>query len=375
MDLLRLFELAPLPVGGTRPRSSYAFDAIYALLGLLFTAGFYWDIWSHSTYGPDQNVFSEYHLLFYSAIATLGLWLIFTVGRNLRAGRPRYAALPRGYGLPFLGILVFGFAGTLDLIGHALYGFEVGLEALLSPTHVPLFLSWFVLASGPLRAALKASEDGEALDLVALLPALASLACAMLAMFTTTLAFSPLGGGGPWMLHDLRTEDEFFGEALGVMGIFIQTLILVGPTLWFASRLKLPSGALSVLYALLGLGKMILGVQNAVWLPLFLVVGLTLDLLLHVLEPWRGAMRFRLLGFLSPLVLWGFFFAYVILFLGGIWYRPYIWLGVFVETMALGFLIAHLIVSRPPLAPAMSDSVSSGVEVKAQARAYAGSGD
>ena len=375
MNLLRLFELVPLPAGATRPRSSVTFDGIYALLAALFTGGLVWDIWSHDTFGPDQSVFSQYHLLFYSALATLGLWLIAVIGRNLRAGLPRYAALPRGYGLAFLAVLLFGLAGTLDLIGHALFGFEVELEALLSPTHVPLFITWFVIAAGPLRVALKASEDdGKQLGFAVMIPSFISFACALMAIFITTLAFSPIGGYGNTMLNVMRPDDGFVGEALGVMGIFIQTLVLIGPTIWLVSRLKLPFGSLSAVYTLLGLLMLIVSPENLVWLPLFFTVGLTLDLLLSALELWRSAARFRVFGFLSPLVLWGFFFAYAISFLGGIWFRPYIWLEVFVESMVVGFLLAHLIVSRPRLTPNTLAESRRDVADN-DTRAYAGSGD
>lgn len=376
MNLLRIFELAPLPSGAPRPRSSLAFDAIYALLAALFTAGLVWDIWSHDVFGPDQSVFSQYHFLFYSALATLGLWLITVIGRNLQAGLPRYAALPRGYGLSFLAILLFGFAGTVDLIGHALFGFEVGIEALLSPTHVPLFITWFMLVAGPLRAALKGyEEDGEQLAFAAMIPTFISFACVLMAIFIPTLAFSPVGGYGTTMLNAMRPEDEFVGEALGIMGIFIQTLVLIGPTIWLVSRLKLPFGGLSAIYTLLGLVMLIFSPENIVWLPLFFIAGLTLDLLRQLLKPQRSAARFRMFGLLSPLVFWGFFFAYAILFLGGIWFRPYIWLGVFVESMVIGFLLAHLIVSRPNLTQNALNAAVENSERESARRPLAGSGD
>jgi hypothetical protein len=56
-----------------RPVSTLAFDWLYSVLVLLMSAGVYMDGWSHIEYGPDQSVFSEYHLLFYSSLTMIGL--------------------------------------------------------------------------------------------------------------------------------------------------------------------------------------------------------------------------------------------------------------------------------------------------------------
>jgi len=47
------------------PTSSLAFDWVYTILVFLLSAGIFLDGWSHSEYGPDQSVFSEYHLLYF----------------------------------------------------------------------------------------------------------------------------------------------------------------------------------------------------------------------------------------------------------------------------------------------------------------------
>ena len=56
----------------TKARSTPAFDLTFAILTMMAIVGLYLDIWSHITYGADQSIFSEYHLLFYAATIMAG---------------------------------------------------------------------------------------------------------------------------------------------------------------------------------------------------------------------------------------------------------------------------------------------------------------
>jgi len=58
--------------------------------------------------------------------------------RNHASGRPWSRALPAGYGLSLLGVLIFAAGGIGDMIWHVLFGIEADVEALLSPTHLLL---------------------------------------------------------------------------------------------------------------------------------------------------------------------------------------------------------------------------------------------
>jgi hypothetical protein len=59
-----------------RDLSTSRFDWIRVVIGLLLTAGLCWDGWSHTTLGPDQKVFSRYHILFYSSFLARAIWLL-----------------------------------------------------------------------------------------------------------------------------------------------------------------------------------------------------------------------------------------------------------------------------------------------------------
>ncbi len=57
-----------------------------------------------------------------------------------------------GYGLSLLGVSIFALGGVSDMIWHMLFGIEVNVDALLSPTHLLLAVGMALIVSGPLRA-------------------------------------------------------------------------------------------------------------------------------------------------------------------------------------------------------------------------------
>src|SRR5258708_38445896 len=152
-DIRQFFDLRDArQLDRTKARSTPAFDLTFALVTLLAIVGLWLDVWSHVTYGADQSIFSEYHLLFYSATVMAGVFLAYTGITNVMAGYRWSDALPVGYSLSRAGVIFFAIDGFVDLTSHAIWGFETGLEALNSPTHIGLFAGIFVFAAGPIRA-------------------------------------------------------------------------------------------------------------------------------------------------------------------------------------------------------------------------------
>jgi len=139
-ELGQFFDVREAPLTQRRKaNSTTAFDFTFAVVTLLAIIGIWLDVWSHLTYGADQSIFGQYHLLFYTATVMAG-WLLAYVGiTNLRAVYRWTDCLPVGYGLSLAGVVFFGVIGCIDLTSHAIWGFETGLEALNSPSHIGLF--------------------------------------------------------------------------------------------------------------------------------------------------------------------------------------------------------------------------------------------
>jgi Tol biopolymer transport system component len=171
-----------LPAAGAKttatPRERSAvgvrFDWAMSLLGLGFTAGAYLDGWAHNHGKVDQSFFTPWHGVLYGSALVIGLALMVAMRLGLNRGLGWRDALPRGYLLSLAGVVLFGFGGVADLIWHTLFGIEVSLEALLSPSHLFLSLAGVLIVSGPLRAAWRRREPGAGFGWPAGLPVLLS---------------------------------------------------------------------------------------------------------------------------------------------------------------------------------------------------------
>src|SRR5262249_54733530 len=120
------------------PAGSLTFDWMMSILAALLVGGLYLDGWAHSHGRVDNTFFTPWHAVLYSMFGLSGLILVVVTGRNFRKGYAWQQSLPRGYWLSLLGAFIFAFGGVFDLVWHTLFGFEVNLETLLSPSHLVL---------------------------------------------------------------------------------------------------------------------------------------------------------------------------------------------------------------------------------------------
>jgi hypothetical protein len=340
-DLRQFFELREArQLDHTKARSTVAFDLTFAIVTLLAIVGLWLDVWSHVTYGADQSIFSEYHLLFYSATVMAGCFLAYTGITNVMAGYRWSDALPVGYSLSLAGIIFFGIVGVIDLTSHAIWGFETGLEALNSPTHIGLFAGIFVFASGPIRAEVARQRRGESLTLGRFVPFVLSVISTLCAITFPTFLYLPLIGR-PWALQVQRIDQ---GATLGVLGVFLETGIMMGILLWIVRRVSLPLGSLTLIFGLYCLLTM-LATRVPIFLPIWLIVGILSDVAMVVLKPSSGHIwRFRLFGAVVPVLMWSVYYLFFIVtgVGGGIWFTGYIWTGSIVQAAIIGYLLAFL---------------------------------
>lgn len=350
-DITHLLELRRVPERtDRRPVSTLAFDWLYVALMLLFNLGLSLDIWSHGQFGPDQSVFSEYHMLFYAAIATMGLLLFGTHQMNLRAGYRWANALPVGYGITLLGVLLFGFAGVFDLIGHALFGFEVGIEALYSPSHFTLLLSGMLIRVGPIIAVMTRSKQAEIRNLWGWLPGLIAFASFIATVSVFALTYAPLGGR-PFAMEAFRPIEENLGYMLGIAGTFVQTAVVFGLLMWLMRESRLPFGAITLIFSMM----VVLTVfrAGAFSIPVLLIAGLLIDVLYQAIKP-NALSRFRMMafGFIAPLILWYTYYGLIILTDagGGTYFTPYLWVGSTLQTGIVGMALGYLMTLHAPMA-------------------------
>ncbi|EYB68241.1 hypothetical protein DEIPH_ctg025orf0088 [Deinococcus phoenicis] len=332
---------APAPEAS--PRATPAQNLVTITLGWWLTAGIFVDGWAHNRFGESlETFFTPWHALFYSGFLAVAAWVLWLAVRGWLAGRRGFAAFPEGYHLAALGVPIFLLGGLGDLTWHTVFGIEVGIEALLSPTHLLLFAGAMCLLSAPLVSAWRAPTPRAAPAGVAWTAVLAATSLlsfvAFMHMYLWGLLLAPQG------LGFVQTRGE-----LG--GILLTALILAAPVLLLLRRFRLPFGAVTVMYGLNTVLMTLMLVPGEWRVPLLMVAaGLVVDALLLVLDPSPARpWALRAFAFLLPLAVWGpYLGGLTLLHLSNLSLE--LWLGVAVMAGLGGVALSALVV--PPPVPA-----------------------
>jgi hypothetical protein len=223
-------------------------------VSLVMLYGAHLDAWAHVHVGEAlETVLTPWHFVVYGSFAALTFLLGFPVLARLARGRSVRTAYARSYTWSLVGGAVFVTAGGLDLAWHVAFGIEVGVEALLSPTHLGLALGAGMLWSGPLLAAWRRSTSGR--SLADLGPALIALSAVTgLAAFTTHFA-SPLVDAWPTIPFSERDPRSWYVPGAGFASLVIYVAVLTGAALLLLRRWPAPPfGALATLVVASGIG-------------------------------------------------------------------------------------------------------------------------
>ncbi|HEX3621475.1 MAG TPA: hypothetical protein VHT97_04085 [Acidimicrobiales bacterium] len=154
-----------MTVSVDRPRLSRREDAITVACTSWLILGLFVDGWAHNHQKPE-SFFTPWHALLYSGFLATATWLW--------SRYERHRGVPVGYGLGYVGAATFAIGGLADMVWHLIFGIEVNLEALLSPSHLVLFTGGLLILSSPFRAAWSDASQTSP-PLARFLPALLSI--------------------------------------------------------------------------------------------------------------------------------------------------------------------------------------------------------
>ena len=337
--------------GGTPRRlASWREDLITALLGGWMTVGVALDAWAHVNGKPD-SFFTPWHGVFYSGALALILWI---AGRSLtrRAGGRRELRAPAGYGPALAAAAIFPAGGAGDGVWHTVFGIEVSLEAVLSPSHLTLFFSSLVLLATPLLAAWRSPRTGSAPTLRGLLPAVLSLTFTVLlagifighaSAFSEPAAVLPARAAAP-----PGTPDHYVVSG-GFMDIMFTTFLLLAPLLLALRRWRLPFGTATIVFTTVAVVTLLIhGAELPGMALAALAGGLTADRLMTHPRWARDPSRAHLLvATVTPLALWAAYFLALHLEQGLTW-PVEVWGGAILFAVAGGLLL-HLLMVPPRL--------------------------
>lgn len=119
---------------------------------LWFLGGLYLDGWAHNHGKVDNTFFTPWHAVFYSGYVAVAGMLAIVVIMSVLRGETWQIELPRAYRSAILAAPLFAFGGVADLWWHTTFGFETGIEPLLSPPHLLLAGSMFFISVAVARS-------------------------------------------------------------------------------------------------------------------------------------------------------------------------------------------------------------------------------
>jgi hypothetical protein len=330
-----------------RLQASIRFDWTMTILAAVFLGGLYLDGWAHTHGRVDDTFFTPWHAVLYGGWLACTAFLVGAWARGRARGRAWREALPAGYGLSLLGGTAWLVAGPADLVWHQVFGFEVSVEALMSPAHLALVLGAALVLSGPLRSAW-GRPDLERQSWTRRLPMLLSLTF-VLSQITFFLQMghpiANLWGRG-------AARPERFANAIqeaGITGILLASLVLVAAVLLLLRRGGAPAGSLTVMVTLNSVAMGFVYDQGPYPLApvtAFAIAGVLGDVLWAVLRPSvERPVASRWFAFAVPVVLHLLYFASLAL-TTGLWWTVHLWLGTVLFTGVGGWLLSYL--ALPP---------------------------
>ena len=193
-------KLAPVPIKNPTHRKLLIFSMTWFLVGTWIDAS------AHSYLNVDlESFFTPWHAVLYSGYA-------FSV---LSQAYVKTSIKDYSIDVGILGAVIFGIGGGLDLLWHTFLGIEQGVEPLVSPSHLMLFLGAFLM----LAYVFASRPSQESLDTPAVITIGAALS---LITFITQFLHPYLNVGAfLWSREEELAAGSLFFQALLASMVFV----------------------------------------------------------------------------------------------------------------------------------------------------------
>jgi hypothetical protein len=311
---------------------------LLTLANLWLISGLFLDGWAHLNVPELETFFTPWHAVFYSGYASVTAVLIgITLKCRRMHGGSFRNAIPLGYGAALVGTILFAIGGIGDLLWHETFGIEIGVEALLSPTHLILAVGGFTMLAANLRAWAFQPVSYTRLSIDQIPMLFSATYCITLVAFMTQFThYMKVHAGGTPMHADLELI-----QSASITGYLLHTSVLIGTLLFIAQRARQPLGAYTLILAVHTTGMALL-LDTLYLLPGAVVAGIVADFLGRNLLPFeQHHLRIRVFAFGVPATLFLLYFL-TIAMRDGIWWSVHMWTGSIVMAGLAGLLISYL---------------------------------
>ncbi len=321
-----------------RPSLNPRERTVAVAFGIWMIVGLFLDGWAHDNNKPE-SFFTPWHGVLYSGFAAATLAAVLVAARSRTSDRPWRETLPAGHGLTLAALAVFAVGAGGDLVWHEAFGVEVGVEALLSPTHLLLLVGGVVALSAPFRAAWAGDDHDLGASLRAFAPTVLALALLTGLVGFFLLYLSPFlndAAGTRFnrvsdVQHDHPSSDvSELQQLLGIASILMTSVLFSVPAHLVLRRWRPPAGSFALLFGVVTL--LFVGLDEFSQPSLVLAGvagGLVIDLLADRSPAWIAVAA-------GVTLMWlGYFGLYQVAEDGVAWTAP-LWTG----TAVLAGLVA-----------------------------------
>lgn len=297
------------------------------LFGLWMTAGLFLDGAFHQDLeGDTESFLTPWHAVFYTGFLASAWWLA-TMSRRRAPSAVDWQLrfLPPGYVAARTGLVLFALGGIGDAAWHTAFGVERGIDALLSPTHLLLFVGLVLILISPYRAATAAPSSPPSPWMVAS----SVISATALVGFFLNFAWGLGIAGFARTAYDPITEIGETAVIAGVASTLVTTVVLFGAARFLS---RPPPGAITALFFVVALLVSVAFDEDIEGVAAALVAGIAGDALC------RSRVSRATASAVASAILW---FGYLgMLAIDGIDWQAEIWVGAAVLNIIAAYAIA-----------------------------------
>lgn len=265
--------------------------------GLWFLAGLYLDGWAHNHGKVDNTFFTPWHAVFYSGFLAVAIVLgLLVLAAHLR-GQLWQRDLPVAYRSAIIAAPLFAMGGIADLWWHETFGFEAGIEILISPPHLLLASSMFVICAAPARTWVAYRGHNQ-------IPVILSTLAAWSVVAFMLQYNHPYG-----IIWPERSVIGQTGVLVGLVSLCLHAILTTGVVLWMHDR-QLPRGSITAVLVLNALMIALMGDEYRFgWAAL--IAGIGIEVIQHVVRHRSHAHQIHALTIATPLLLCGAYYIVI----------------------------------------------------------------
>lgn len=325
--------------------ASSVFDWLFVFFSAWWIAGVFLDGWAHTHLDSAlETIFTPWHAVFYSGVLAVTFLLFIQLYINHTKGYAWKRSLPREYMFSLFGLILVFVGGPGDLIWHSLFGIEVGIEALLSPTHILLAVGGAVVVSGPLHAIWYRDRKIQTIHKI---PVILSFTYLLMTLGFMLQFLHPFNF--PWMSQTFFNENVINNDIAGGLGVanaIVFTGIFIGLILASIRHWLFPFGSFAAVLTLNAFAVTMMHGEFYIFIITAFISGILIDILYQkVCALSLKEKHIRIFGIFAPMIL---FTTYVITILvtDTTPWSIHMWAGMIVISGITGYLMTYLVV--PP---------------------------